>query len=440
MLEAGVAAGVAAGVVTFAATPVVLAGMRRLAAIDEVNERSSHQVPTPRGGGVAPVLGIFAGITVLMLIGGTDEVPAAAALSVAVCLLGLVGLAEDLAPIPALRRLTYHAVAGLAVTGVVLTTMWMTGPEPDGRLVLACALLGPLWVTAFVNAFNFMDGVNGISAVQAVVAGIAFALLGSLYGVAGLTAAGAVVAGAAAGFAPFNMPRARIFLGDVGSYALGAALAVLAMIAVLAGIAPEAAIAPLAIYLADTGTTLLRRIRAGETWHKPHRSHVYQQLAAAGWPHTTVSLTTGAHAAVLSALGVAAAGSSAAGRVGTALMALAVIGSYLMLPKWATASRTSDRLRQGAAPAAASTVAVARADADANAGPTSAGRQPRTGPGRHRQPGRHRTTAAAGRVPTQRHVPDAHFGGHVAAHVGDNLGDKVRDNVRDNVIERGGGR
>nr|MDT0665727.1 hypothetical protein [Micromonospora sp. DSM 115978] len=206
-----------------------------------------------------------------------------------------------------------------------------------------CALVGPFWVAAFVNAFNFMDGVNGISAVQAMVAAVAYAVLGALHDVAALTTAGAVIAGAAAGFAPFNMPRARIFLGDVGSYSFGAALAVLAMITLLAGIAPEAALAPLVVYLADTGTTLLRRVRAGETWHKPHRSHVYQQLATAGWSHTAVSLTVGAHVAVLSVLGVGAAGSDPVGRIGTALMALAVVGSYRTLPIWALGSRARAR-------------------------------------------------------------------------------------------------
>ena len=179
-------AGLTAGIVTFAATPVVVAGMRRLAAVGEVDPQPSHQAATPGCGGVAAVLGIFAGTAVLVLSGGTDEAPAVAPLSVAVCLLGLVGLAEDLAPISALRRLAHHAVAGLAVTAAALTAVWVT-------LVLACALAGPLWVTAFVNAFNVMDGVNGISAVQAVVAGVAFALLGSLHDMPALTAAGAVV-------------------------------------------------------------------------------------------------------------------------------------------------------------------------------------------------------------------------------------------------------
>jgi UDP-N-acetylmuramyl pentapeptide phosphotransferase/UDP-N-acetylglucosamine-1-phosphate transferase len=87
-------------------------------------------------------------------------------------------------------------------------------------------------------------------------------------------------------------PRARVFLGDVGSYRRGAALAVLAACAVLDGIPVEAALAPLALYLTDTAWTLQRRIRAGERWFEAHRSHTYQQLCDLGWSHQRVAAVT----------------------------------------------------------------------------------------------------------------------------------------------------
>jgi UDP-N-acetylmuramyl pentapeptide phosphotransferase/UDP-N-acetylglucosamine-1-phosphate transferase len=111
-------------------------------------------------------------------------------------------------------------------------------------------------VVAVVNAVNFMDGINGISAVTGAVAGAAFAWLGAELDDRTLLVLGAAVAGASLAFLPWNAPRARVFLGDVGSYGLGAALAAGVCLALAAGSTPEAAVGPLALYLADTGTVL----------------------------------------------------------------------------------------------------------------------------------------------------------------------------------------
>ena len=102
-----------------------------------------------------------------------------------------------------------------------------------------------LWLVAYTNGFNFMDGIDGISVAQATVAGIVWYVLGRSEHVSSLAVGGAIVAGAVIGFAPFNLLRARMFLGDVGSYFLGAWLAALAVLGLRAGIAPEAVLAPL---------------------------------------------------------------------------------------------------------------------------------------------------------------------------------------------------
>ena len=120
-----------------------------------------------------------------------------------------------------------------------------------------------------------------------------------------LIPAGAAIAVGALAFLPWNAGQARVFLGDTGSYALGAALAMLAAYAVVLRIPAEAALGPLALYIADTAWTLLRRIRAGERWLEAHRSHVYQQWCDVGWSHQRVTLAAAAVTSLLSLLGAA---------------------------------------------------------------------------------------------------------------------------------------
>ena len=147
----------------------------------------------------------------------------------------------------------------------------------------------------YANAFNFMDGINGIAAGQAVVTGIGTALLGGL-ALEGFPNApvllSLVVAGAAAGFLPHNFPKARMFMGDVGSAPLGFLLAALAVW--LAKIAGWWLIVPIALlhanFVLDTGITLGRRIFRGERWYEAHREHFYQRLVRTGKGHTLVTL------------------------------------------------------------------------------------------------------------------------------------------------------
>jgi UDP-N-acetylmuramyl pentapeptide phosphotransferase/UDP-N-acetylglucosamine-1-phosphate transferase len=183
-----------------------------------------------------------------------------------------------------------------------------------------------------VNAFNFMDGVNGISAAHALIAGVVYAGLGWWRHDGFMIPAGAAVAVGALAFLPWNAGRARVFLGDAGSYALGAALATLAAYAVLHGIPAEAALGPLVLYLADTAWTLQRRIRAGERWLEPHRSHIYQRWCDAGWSHQRVTVTAAAITVLLSLLGVASLAGDPALRAAADLAGAAVLLAYLRSP------------------------------------------------------------------------------------------------------------
>lgn len=318
---------VAAFGLTFAiallATPPVIRLLRRLRLVDLPNVRSSHQVPTLRGGGLAPALGILPGLALVAGPAGATR----AAMLVAAAGFGLIGLLDDLRDVPLANRFGLQVVmAGLALVWLL---HGLSGPAP-WMVVFTIGCL--VWLVVYVNAFNFMDGINGMAAAQAVVAGGAWWAIGTAEGVAPLAGGGAVVAGAALAFLPYNYPRAVVFLGDVGSYLLGGVLAALVIVGVRAGIAFEAVLAPLAVYLADTGSTLVRRVRAGEVWYLPHRSHVYQRLTQQGWSHGRTTCLVTVTMAACSGLGALSLTGSAPLRAGGDVAVLAVLVLYLLSP------------------------------------------------------------------------------------------------------------
>ena len=202
----------------------------------------------------------------------------------------MLGFVDDLRGLPAVRRLALQASAAPESPRCSSLPLHL----PAGRAGRARPASTAVWLIGFVNAFNFMDGVNGISGAHALIGGVAYACLGQWRQDAFLVATGLAVAAGALAFLPWNAVRARVFLGDVGSYALGAALAVLAVTAVIHGVPAEAALGPLALYLADTAWTLQRRMRAGERWLEAHRTHIYQRWCDAGWSHPEVTLVTAA--------------------------------------------------------------------------------------------------------------------------------------------------
>ncbi|MGH3186221.1 MAG: hypothetical protein ACRDPY_09275 [Streptosporangiaceae bacterium] len=310
----------ACGTVVTAAEALTIPLLRRAAIIDIPGQRSSHAVPTPRGGGIPVAAGLLVAAAV---IGGRT----ATVFACAVLAFGLLGLAEDVRGLRAGHRLIMQVIGSAVVAAVLVDKL----AAPRVVLVLLVAL-GAVWITGFVNAFNFMDGVNGISGAHALIAGVVYACLGGWRHNGFLVPAGAIVAVSALAFLPWNAGQARVFLGDVGSYALGAALAFLAAYAVLRGIPPEAALGPLSLYVADTAWTLQRRIRAGERWLEPHRTHIYQRWCDVGWSHQRVTLTAAATTILLSLLGTASLTSVPALRVAADLVAAGVVLVYLRSP------------------------------------------------------------------------------------------------------------
>ena len=156
-----------------------------------------------------------------------------------------------------------------------------------------------------VNATNFMDGANGLACGHAVATSLWYVLVATVAPLPGLGLVMISVAGASLGFLPFNAPRARVFLGDSGSYALGGAWAFAVTVCLAQGVAVEAAVAPLLVLLTDTGYTLWMRMRTGQRWYEPHKLHVYQRLVSAGWPHWASALLVTLAAVSCSALAAA---------------------------------------------------------------------------------------------------------------------------------------
>jgi UDP-GlcNAc:undecaprenyl-phosphate/decaprenyl-phosphate GlcNAc-1-phosphate transferase len=311
---------VACGVVVTGAEAVTIPLLRRAAIIDVPGHRSSHTVSTPRGGGIPIVAGL---LVAAGMIGGANAI----VFAFAVAAFGLLGFADDLRGLTAGWRLIMQAVGGTIVAVLLVSNL----TEPATMLIVLVVLVAA-WVTGFVNVFNFMDGVNGISGAHALIAGVVYAGLGWWRHDGFLLPVGAAVAVGALVFLPWNAGRARVFLGDAGSYAFGAALAILAAYSVRDGIPIEAALGSLVLYIADTAWTLQRRIRAGERWLEAHRTHVYQRWCDAGWSHQRVTVTAAATTVLLSLLGAASLAGDPVLRAAADLAGTAVIATYLRSP------------------------------------------------------------------------------------------------------------
>lgn len=235
--------------------------------LDQPGERRSHDVATPRGGGISiALLLLLASIwlaTGFMTTMPMAAMPALVGFASGLSLVVLLGWADDHRPLSPWLRLSGHVLASLLFAAGV----WMTGAP---LWLLALALLAPLVLT---NVWNFMDGIDGLATSQAAIAGLAFAWLASG---AWVWLALALVAGCC-GFLPFNFPKARIFLGDAGSGALGFALGGLLVATVHAEAASwPLALLPLSAFLIDAGLSLSRRILRSEHWWTPHVQHAYQ--------------------------------------------------------------------------------------------------------------------------------------------------------------------
>ncbi|MCD4523760.1 glycosyltransferase family 4 protein [Nocardioides sp. cx-173] len=270
-------------------TGVLIPMLRRVGISDVPNDRSMHVLPTPRGGGIAVLLAVLLATPAM---GGADVEEVALVLAAAL-VLGTVGLVDDVRSLPPVLRLAAQGIVALAVS---VTVQEAVGAAGFGTVPFL--LVATLATVAYVNAFNFMDGVNVISGLNAAICGAWFAWLGHEYDLTALLVVGSALAGAALGFLPWN-GSSRIFLGDVGSYGVGGLVAAASVLAWGAGVPAALVLAPTLVYFADTGWVILKRARAGQSLTQAHRGHVYQRLVQQGWPHWASAAWSAALAAVI---------------------------------------------------------------------------------------------------------------------------------------------
>jgi UDP-N-acetylmuramyl pentapeptide phosphotransferase/UDP-N-acetylglucosamine-1-phosphate transferase len=269
------------------ATGRVLRRLRERAILDRPNERSSHAIPTPRGGGIGILAALLPAWMAIVVLGYSDSAPLAAIACALV--LALVSWRDDVGGLSPTLRFAVQALAvaiGIAALPGAGTVFQHLLPPWLDRLAA-----GLLWLW-FVNLFNFMDGIDGIAGSEAAAIGGGVALLAlahlDLVGL-GNGMLGAAIAGAAVGFLRWNWSPATLFMGDVGSVPLGYLIGWLLLALAGAGLWAPALILPL-YFLADASWTLLRRLLRGETIWRPHREHFYQRAVQAGRSHADVVL------------------------------------------------------------------------------------------------------------------------------------------------------
>jgi UDP-N-acetylmuramyl pentapeptide phosphotransferase/UDP-N-acetylglucosamine-1-phosphate transferase/dTDP-4-dehydrorhamnose reductase len=314
------------GIVAFVIGAVLPIGIRpllvRTGAVDDPNERSSHTRPTLRGGGLATLIAVDIAIAVAIVLLPTDAAPLLVVL-VTATLAAALGFVDDLVGLGSGLRLALQLAIGLGAGAAV--TM-LTGHPIGWALVIMVVIAG------YVNTANFIDGINGISGAHGVVAGSALAFAGALSALPWLSVGGVVLAAAFASFLPWNMRRPGLFLGDVGSYLLGAVIAVLVVLALAVGTSPLLVLPVLAPWVADTAWVVIRRFARAEGVLSAHRTHAYQRLTDTGLSHGAVAVLVGAVSASSAALGLLAWTAIIPLWAGLALI-VTLCALYLALPR-----------------------------------------------------------------------------------------------------------
>jgi UDP-N-acetylmuramyl pentapeptide phosphotransferase/UDP-N-acetylglucosamine-1-phosphate transferase len=323
-LSALIAAAILSAVVTWAIRPLLLRH-----ALARPNARSSHRVPTPQGAGIAVIAATLVVAGAIMIGAGTMELKVPVAMFAASLFIAIVGFADDVKSIDVLPRLLLQAAA---VGAIIFTS------SGDLRIAPVC----PLWIERgllllaglwFVNLVNFMDGLDLMTVAEVVPITAAMVMLGvSADFPASATLVAAALCGAMLGFAPFNRPVAKIFLGDVGSLPIGLMLGWCLLQLALHGQFAAALLLPM-YYLFDATVTLLRRMARRESFWAAHRSHFYQRATDNGFSVWRVVGEVFALNVVLAALAIGSVAAPSAA-VGIPLLLIGSIATASLMVRF----------------------------------------------------------------------------------------------------------
>ena len=288
----------ALSVMGLAASWTLTAFVRRYALhtnlLDHPNDRSSHTVPTPRGGGVSIVVSFLLLMLAMGVLGLIEQRLAIATLGAGAGV-ALLGFLDDRSSLPARVRFAGHAAAAAWSIGWMhaIPAVPILGHTVD--LGFAGPALCALFIVWMINLFNFMDGIDGIASVEAITTSLGGALLWWLTGHGNGWTVAVVFASCVAGFLIWNFPPAKIFMGDAGSGFLGLMVALLSL---WCGQATPVLFWSwfilIGCFMVDATTTLVRRVRRGERFFDAHRAHAYQYASRRAGRHLPVTLACGA--------------------------------------------------------------------------------------------------------------------------------------------------
>lgn len=278
-------------------TVLAIGYARRRQMLDLPGQRRSHTVPTPRGGGLGIVVAVLLIVIPPLVLLSRDARTANAAVLTGLALLvvAAAGWIDDHGGLRARYRFAAHCMAAgvLLVSALDQVSLIAAIAAPPGWWMLTIIvglLVGVLLAIVWsINLHNFMDGIDGLLAVQSIFVFVALGSVGLMFGSSSWWAAGLAAAAAVLGFLPFNFPRARIFMGDVGSGALGLLVAV-AVLYQIGDPLLDAATGLIACsaFATDATATLLSRMLRGRRWYDAHREHLYQGLVRSGYSHAHV--------------------------------------------------------------------------------------------------------------------------------------------------------
>ena len=269
----------------------------RTGLLDIPNDRSSHESPTPRGGGLVIV---FLSILFYLLISVFVTQNLSWSYLIGATLVAVISWIDDLYSVSSILRILVHSVSAvILIAGIgYWHEIYIPGAETVLNLQAAGAVITFLWIVWMINAYNFMDGIDGLAGLQGVLAGTGWLVYGVIFGYSSLYYYGGVLIFACLGFLIHNWRPAKIFMGDVGSAFLGFTFAAFPLLAAEekpenAAFLPVIAVSFVWFFVFDTIFTFSRRVLRGTKVWAAHREHLYQRLIIFGMSHSLVSLIYG---------------------------------------------------------------------------------------------------------------------------------------------------